>query len=634
MAPAPLLQLSAISLDAGGKQLFHDLDLVIQPAERLALVGRNGSGKSTLLRLMAGLAEPDSGQRILSPGTSIALMEQSPETAGHETLGAFAARDLPEQDAWRVTAAAEGLKFDPDTPIANASGGEIRRAALAGVLASGADLLLLDEPTNHLDIEAIRWLEDRLRSGPEALVVISHDRAFLRAVGRATLWLDRGQVHRSPEGFGKFEAWRERLWAEEDARRHKLERRILAESRWAVEGISARRKRNQGRLRALQELRRQRSEMIAREGPAALELGEAAHSGRMLIEAQGISLRFGDRQILRDFSIRIMRGDRVAIVGPNGAGKTTLLRLLCGEIPPDEGRIRHGANLIVTRFEQDRASLDPNATLWETLTEDEATRVRGRSDQIMVRGKPRNIFGYLKDFLFTEEQARSPVRALSGGEQARLLLARLMARQGNLLVLDEPTNDLDMETLDLLQEQLAEHEGTVLLVSHDRDFLDRTATMTVLLDGTGRATIHAGGYTDAMDAMAREGSEQGAQKGPADGRKPGRKAGVARNQGGKGPSAGGRGKGRAKPDGLSFTERHRLNELPGIIERLEEEISRLGNFLSDAELHANEPRKAESATRLLAEKQAELEAAEAQWLALAERAEREEQQARAARPES
>ena len=625
MAEAPLLQLASISLDPGGKALFRDLDLAIHPGERLALVGRNGSGKSTLLGVMAGRIEPDSGQRALSPGCRIALMEQTPDTSGHETLGAFAARNLPPGEEWRIPAAAQGLKFAPDTPLGSASGGEIRRAALAGVLAAGADLLLLDEPTNHLDIEAIAWLEKRLSDGPEALVVISHDRAFLRAVARSTLWLDRGQVHRSPYGFDRFEAWREKLWAEEDARRHKLERRIRAEARWAVEGISARRKRNQGRLRALEELRRQRREMIAREGTAAFELGGAAQSGRMVIEAQHVSLRLDERQILRDFSIRILRGDRIGIVGPNGAGKTTLLRLLTGEIPPDQGRLRLGTGLRIARFEQDRASLDPDASLWENLTGDEAMRVRGRADQIMVRGTPRNIFGYLRDFLFTEEQARSPVRALSGGEQARLLLARLMARESNLLVLDEPTNDLDMETLDLLQEQLASHEGTVLLVSHDRDFLDRIATMTVLLDGSGKAAIHAGGYSDALRAATAEGD--GRQE-PAKPRKGQGKGGKSRGKAVKGSGRNSQRTERKKrpQNRLSFTQRHRLEALPDIIARLEQEIARLGDFLSDADLHAREPQKAARAASLLAEKQAELEKAEAEWLLLAERAEAEAQE--------
>ncbi|WP_461308105.1 ABC-F family ATP-binding cassette domain-containing protein, partial [Albidovulum sp.] len=511
MARSPLLQLSDIALSFGGAPLFDRVGLVIQPGDRVALVGRNGSGKSTLLKVMAGLVEPDRGERVLPAGVTVGYMEQEPDLSGFATLGDFAASALPEGEAYRVAMAAEGLGFDPATPVAVASGGERRRAALARLLAEAPELMLLDEPTNHLDIAAIGWLEARLAESRAALVVISHDRAFLRAVSRATLWIDRGEVRRSETGFAGFEDWREAVWAAEDEARHKLDRRIRSEARWAVEGISARRRRNQGRLRALAALRAERAAMIRRQGTAGLALETGPASGRLVIEARGIAKAFGGRTILRPFDLRVLRGDRVALVGPNGVGKTTLLRLLTGELAPDSGSVRHGTNLQIAVFDQARAALDPAMTLWEALVADPATRVAGRSDHVMVRGTPRHVVGYLTDFLFDERQARAPVGSLSGGERARLMLARIMAKPSNLLVLDEPTNDLDIETLDLLQEVLGDYEGTVLMVSHDRDFIDRVATTTVALEGGGRAVVYAGGWSDL--AAQRGGDETGA--GPA-----------------------------------------------------------------------------------------------------------------------
>ena len=483
MARAPLLQLSDVSLTFGGDPVFDGLDLVVQPGDRVALVGRNGSGKSTLMKVMAGLVEPDRGARTLSPGTTVGYMEQEPSMAGFATLGDYAASELDPGEHYKVEMVAEGLTFDPAGDPATASGGERRRAALAKLLAEAPELMLLDEPTNHLDIAGIAWLEDQLRAMRAGFVLISHDRAFLRTLTRATLWIDRGSVRRQERGFEHFEDWRDATWEEEDVQRHKLDRKIKAEGRWAVEGISARRKRNQGRVRALRQLRQDRSEMIGRPGTAALELDSGPKSGKRVIEAEEITKSYGDHVLLRPFSIRIARGDRVAVVGPNGVGKTTLLKLLTGEVVPDCGTVRHGTNLEIAVFDQARARLAPDMSLWENLTGTPETRVSGNADQVMVRGTPRHVVGYLKDFLFSESQARAPVRSLSGGERARLLLARIMARQSNLLVLDEPTNDLDIETLDLLQDLLGDYDGTVLLVSHDRDFLDRIATQTVAFEG-------------------------------------------------------------------------------------------------------------------------------------------------------
>ncbi|MGK7755223.1 MULTISPECIES: ABC-F family ATP-binding cassette domain-containing protein [unclassified Roseovarius] len=607
MARAPLLQLSDISLTFGGAPIFEDLSLVVQPGDRVALVGRNGSGKSTLMKVIAGLVEPDRGSRVLHPDASVGYMEQEPDMTGFDTLGAFAANGLDVAEHYRIEMAAEGLKFDPDRPVATASGGERRRAALAKLMAQAPDLMLLDEPTNHLDIEAIGWLEQQLRETRAAFILISHDRAFLRTLTRATLWIDRGATRRQEKGFEDFESWRDKVWEEEDQARHKLNRKIAEEARWAVEGISARRKRNQGRVRNLQALRAERASQIKREGTAAMALSSGPQSGRKVIEALSVSKSFEGAPIVRDFSLTIQRKDRVAFIGPNGVGKTTLLKLLMKALEPDTGEVRHGTNLVPVIFDQARAQLDPDMTLWDSLTGDPEMRVSGQADQVMVRGTPRHVVGYLKDFLFDERQVRAPVRSLSGGEKARLLLAKLMARDSNLLVLDEPTNDLDIETLDLLQELLDDYEGTVLLVSHDRDFLDRVATTTIAMEGRGRHTVYAGGWTDYMaqratpDALADRKS--------------------VKSSGGVGP--------RTKPSEpasprkpkLSFKDQHRLDTLPGEIARLEAEIGKLEELLSDPDLFTREPTKFAKASEGLSKRQAALEKAEEEWLTLAEKAE-------------
>ena len=452
MARAPLLHVSDISLTFGGNPVFDGLSLSVQPGDRLALVGRNGAGKSTLMKVMAGLVEPDQGTVNVSPGVTVGYMEQDPDLSAFETLGDFAAARLEPSERYLIEASSAGLGFDPDRLVATASGGERRRAALARLMAEAPELMLLDEPTNHLDIAAVEWLETQLSETRAGYVIISHDRAFLRRLTRATLWIDRGQVRRQDIGFEGFEAWREKTWEEEDQALHKMDRRIKAEGRWAVEGISARRKRNQGRLRALQDMRAERSAAIRRQGTAAMALEGGPKSGKRVFEATKITKAFGAKVICKDFSLLVNRGDRVAFVGPNGAGKTTLLKLLMGEILPDTGTVAIGTNLLPAIFDQSRAKLDPEMTLWDSLTGDPEMRVSGKADQVLVRGQPRHVVGYLKDFLFDERQARAPVKSLSGGEKARLLLAKLMARESNLLILDEPTNDLDIETLDLLQE--------------------------------------------------------------------------------------------------------------------------------------------------------------------------------------
>ncbi|WP_420567371.1 ABC-F family ATP-binding cassette domain-containing protein [Thalassovita sp.] len=600
MARAPLLQLTDISLTFGGNPVFHNLSLVVQPGDRVALVGRNGSGKSTLMKVMAGLVEADSGDCIVPPGVRVGYMEQDPDMSGFATLGDFATSELDPSEMYRVEMAGEGLKFDPARPVETASGGERRRAALAKLMAEAPELMLLDEPTNHLDIEAIAWLENELKQTRAGYVLISHDRAFLRELTRATLWIDRGMVRRQERGFDEFEAWRDKVWEDEDMQRHKMDRKIKSEGRWAVEGISARRKRNQGRLRALHDLRAERASQIRRQGTAAMELSSASKSGKKVIEADKITKAYGEKVILKPFSIKIERGDRVAFVGPNGVGKTTLLKMLMGQEAPDSGSVKLGTNLMPAIFDQSRAQLDPEMTLWESLAGDPEMRVSGKADQIMVRGQPKHVVGYLKEFLFDERQARAAVKSLSGGEKARLLLAKLMARESNLLVLDEPTNDLDIETLDLLQELLDGFDGTVLLVSHDRDFLDRVATQTVAMEGDGRATVYAGGWSD-YQAQRQDAPEERLIKD-----KPTKK------------------KAESKPEkaseGLSFTEKHRLEALPGIIERLEAEIAKLEEFLMDPELFSKEPVKFKKASEALAERQLALAAAEEEWLELEEKA--------------
>ncbi len=598
MARAPLLQLSQISLTFGGNPLFAELDMTIQPGDRVALVGRNGSGKSTLMKVMAGLAEADHGQRVVSPGVTVGYMEQDPDLSGFETLGEYAASRLPEEESYKVAMAAEGLHFNPDTPVATASGGERRRAALAKLMAEAPELMLLDEPTNHLDIHAIEWLEKELSETRTAFVMISHDRAFLRSLSKATLWIDRGAVRRRDSGFEGFEDWRDTIWSEEDDARHKLDRKIKHEAKWAVEGISARRKRNQGRVRALADLRSERSSQIRRQGTAAMDLSSEVTSGKRVIEAVGLTKIYDGKVIIKDFDLRVLRRDRVAFVGPNGVGKTTLLKMLTGEIAPDEGRVTLGTNLEIAVFDQTRAQLNPEATLWDNLTGDPSMAVSGNSDQVMVRGMPKHVVAYLKDFLFDERQARAAVKSLSGGEKARLLLAKLMAKPSNLLILDEPTNDLDVETLDLLQDILGEYDGTVLLVSHDRDFIDRVATSTVALEGNGVATVYPGGWSDY--AAQRTANGQAVLEKP-----------TAKTETRSAPEP------KKKPaTALTFSERNRLAQLPDQIEKLEAEIGKLSDLLSDPNLFVRDPGTFRRTTEAVAQRQAQLAAAEEEWMTL------------------
>src|SRR6201997_249769 len=491
MAP-PLIQLKDIALTFGGTPLLTGVELSVSPAERVCLIGRNGSGKSTLLKIAAGLVEPDSGSRFVQPGSTIRYLPQEPDFAGHATTLAYVEAGLgPGDDHYAARYLVEQLELNGDENPENLSGGEARRAALARVLAPSPDILLLDEPTNHLDLPTIEWLEGELDGRRSALVLISHDRRFLTNLSRATAWLDRGQIREIDRGFAAFESWRDEVLAEEEREQHKLDRKIVNEEHWLRYGVSGRRKRNVKRLGNLFALREQRKNYRGASGNANLAAAEAEKSGRLVIEAKGISKAYGERSIVENFSIRIQRGDRIGIVGPNGAGKTTLVNLLTGAEPPDSGGVRLGANIEMATLDQHRESLDPKSTLAQALT-------GGRGDHVMVGGKAKHVVSYMEDFLFAREQMRTPLEVLSGGERGRLMLARALAKPSNLLVLDEPTNDLDLETLDVLEEMLGDYEGTVTLISHDRDFLDRIVTSVIAPDGNGKWLAYAGGYSDML----------------------------------------------------------------------------------------------------------------------------------------
>jgi len=493
MAAPPLLALTGIRFHLGDQTVLDGVDLSIAPGERLSLVGRNGAGKSTLLRILAGEPLFDGGTRFAQPGATIATLPQEPDFKGHASVADYVSSVLTDSlgpSDYRVEALLDDMKLDSARDPSNLSGGEARRAALARALIGEPDVMLLDEPTNHLDVTTIEWLEEKLGNWRGAYVLVSHDRRFLSTLTRAVLWLDRGIVRRLDKGYSEFENWSNEIIEREATERHKLDRLIERETEWAGKSIRARRTRNEGRLRALGELRKQRRQQIGPTGSASIAVGPAEQSGSLAITARNITKRWGAKTIVEDFSTRIFRKDRIGLIGPNGAGKTTLLKMLIGELEPDSGTVKLGANLMPVVIDQRRAALDPDKTPWETLAD--------RNDHVLVRGHLTHVMTYLREYLFRDEQARQPVRTLSGGERNRLLLAKALAAPSNMLVLDEPTNDLDADTLDLLQEALTEFDGTVILVSHDRDFLDRLVTSTIALEGDGTATEYAGGYSDYL----------------------------------------------------------------------------------------------------------------------------------------
>ena len=590
---APLLLLQNIHLKLGRSQLLDGAELSVAAGERLCLVGRNGSGKSTLLRIAAGLVETDGGTRFVQPGATIRYLPQEPALAGFTNVRAYVEAGLaPGDDPNRAYYLLGKLGLSGDEATETLSGGEGRRAALARTLAPAPDILLLDEPTNHLDLPAIEWLENELRAMRSALVLVSHDRRFMENLGRATVWLDRGITRRLERGFAQYEAWRDEVLEQEERERHKQDRKIAMELDWVRYGVTARRKRNVRRMAELRALRRERREQIQSTGNVKLAVAEANQSGTRVIEAKAISKSYGAGPVVRDFSIRILRGDRVGIVGPNGAGKTTLLNLLTGRSEPDSGEVKLGANLAIASLDQTRALLDPEMTLSDVLT-------GGAGDIVHVGGQARHVMSYMKDFLFQSEQARTPVHVLSGGERARLLIAKALAMPSNLLVLDEPTNDLDLETLDLLEEMVADYPGTALIVSHDRDFLDRVATSVLMAEEGGRFVEYAGGYSDMV---AQRGSGIAAKEPPKSG--PARAAPKERKAAG--PP-------RRK---LSFAEKHALETLPQRIAVLTAEISDLRAQLSDGALYARDSQRYLELSTKLSSTEAELNAAETRWFEL------------------
>ncbi len=593
--PPPLIQLTDIRLTFGGTPLLEGVELSVSAGERVCLVGRNGSGKSTLLKIAAGLVEPDGGERFVQPGAVVRYLPQEPDLSAFDTTLAYVESGLgPGDDPHRARYLLEQLGLAGDESPASLSGGEARRAALAHVLAPDPDILLLDEPTNHLDLPAIEWLEARLAQHKAALVLISHDRRFLTNLSRTTVWLDRGRTHRAETGFGGFEAWRDRLIEEEETAQHKLDRKIVREEHWMRYGVTARRKRNVRRVAELAALRQARREQRKAAGRAEMTANVAESSGALVIEAKGLTKSFGERTIVRDLSVRVMRGDRIGIVGPNGSGKTTLVNLFTGALAPDSGSVRLGANMELASLDQRRDSLDSDWTLSEALT-------GGRGNTVTAGGRTKHVIGYMQDFLFSPLQARTPLSALSGGERGRLMLARALAKPSNLLVLDEPTNDLDLETLDVLEELVGSYAGTVILISHDRDFLDRVVNAVLAPDGDGRWIEYAGGYSDML---AQRGADLA-------GRRP-QKAKTA-------PAA--------KPSSippqpaptrrkLSFNEKHALATLPKEIDALQARIRALQDRLDDPSFYARDPKAFAETTSALASAQAQLAAAEERWLEL------------------
>jgi ATP-binding cassette subfamily F protein uup len=599
MAP-PLLHLQNIALTLGGAPLLDGAELAVEPGDRLCLVGRNGSGKSTLLKIAAGLLEADGGTRFFQPGATIRYLPQEPDFEGFATTLAYAEAGLgPTDDPHRARYLLERLGLTGDEDPAKLSGGEARRAALARTLAPDPDILLLDEPTNHLDLPAIEWLEEELAGVRGALVLISHDRRFLQDLTRSTVWLDRGVTRRLDRGFGEFEAWRDKVLEEEEAAAHKLDRKIVAEEHWVRYGVSGRRKRNMRRMAELGELRRAKREARRAEGVVQLQASEAQLSGKLVVDAEGLAKSYGDRPIVKNLSLRVLRGDRLGLVGANGAGKTTLVNLLTGKLEPDAGSVRLGANVEMATLDQSRAALDPVDTVANFLT-------GGGGDWIEIAGKKKHIVGYMQDFLFRPEQARTPVSRLSGGERARLMLARALALPSNFLVLDEPTNDLDLETLDLVEEMLADYPGTVLVVSHDRDFLDRVATSVLVAEGEGVWIEYAGGYSDMV-------AQRGAGVGARSVEKPASRE--RRLPASSQPEAGGPGAAKPKRK-LSFNEKHALESLPAEMDRLRALREKAQAILADPDLFSREPKKFEQASSALGKIETDLVAAEDRWLEL------------------
>ncbi len=588
-----LLNLKDIHLTFGGKPVLDGAELMLHNDDRMCLVGRNGSGKSTLLKIAAGLVEIDDGTRWVQPGTTIRYLPQEPDFAGYNTVLDYVEAGLgPTDNPYRCRHYLNELGLTGEENPANLSGGESRRAAIARTLAPEPDILLLDEPTNHLDLPAIEWLEAELKSLRSAFILISHDRRFLEALSNRTLWLDRGAAKRMNRGFAFFEEWRDQVLEEEEIEQHKLAARIATEEHWMRYGVTARRKRNVRRVGLLSTLRGERREYVGSQGNVKLSASSGDLSGKLVAEAKKMSKSFGDREIVSGLDLLLLRGDRLGIVGPNGAGKTTLIKMITGLLEPDSGSIKLGTNLQVVALDQSRASLDPTMLLADVIT-------AGRGQSVTINGETKHVVGYMRDFLFKPEQARTPVSVLSGGERARLILARELAKPSNFLILDEPTNDLDLETLDLLQEMLADYKGTILLVSHDRDFLDRVATSILMNEGDGKWQEYAGGYTDML---AQRGAGVDARKLKEELRE--------RIETVVAPVVV-----QAKRK-LSFKEKYALDNLPTKIDALKTELHKLEIVLSDSNLFTRDPKTFEKSSLRHAAAAIELEKAEEQWLEL------------------
>ncbi len=591
MAP-PLLLLTDIHLTFGGTPLLEGAEMSVSAGERLCLVGRNGSGKSTLLRIAAAQMDPDAGERFLQPGTTVRYLPQEPDLSVFATVWDYIADGLtPGEDPHVGRRALSKLGLSGDEATGHLSGGEIRRAALVRALAPAPDILLLDEPTNHLDLPAIEWLEMELRTNRAAVVLISHDRRFLETLSKATVWIDRGACRRLNKGFAHFEEWRDGLLEDEEVRRHKMDRKIVRETRWLNRGVTARRKRNMGRLRALNQLREDRRNLRHEAGTVEMTALESRRSGKRVIEAKDITKSYGRNVVVKDFSTRILRGDRIGIVGPNGAGKTTLLKILTGAGAPDAGTVDLGVNVDLVTLDQKRESLEGTTRLADALTGESG-------DSVIVGGQQKHVMSYMQDFLFTPEQARTQISALSGGERGRLMLARAFTRPSNILVLDEPTNDLDLETLDLLQELLANYEGTVILVSHDRDFLDRVATSVIASEGTGRWVEYAGGYTDMLTQRSNTTAPETAKASRL-------RVGAAKDK-----------KMPITKTKLSFKEQFALETLPSDIEKLKATIDDCQTILAQDDLFNRDPGQFQAAADRLCQAEAELLVAEDRWLEL------------------
>lgn len=594
MAP-PLLILRDIHLTFGATPLLTGAELSVSEGDRLCLVGRNGSGKSTLLKIAAGMIEADKGEIFVQPGRTIRYLPQEPDLSAYETVLDYVTAGLaPGDDPYRAPYLLEVLGLTGKEDPKSLSGGEARRAALARTLAPEPDILLLDEPTNHLDLPAIEWLETELKSLRSAIVLISHDRRFLENLSRATVWIDRGTSRRMERGFEHFEAWRDELFDQEERDQQKLAQQIKREEHWMRYGVTARRKRNMRRVRELADLRDKARSHRGPQGSAKLSATEGETSGKLVIEAKSISKGYGERSIVSNFSSRIQRGDRIGLIGANGAGKTTLLKMLTGELEPDSGTVRLGTNLQMVTLDQKRENLNPLDTLATVLT-------GGRGDTVVLGTETKHVMSYMKDFLFAPEQARTPVGVLSGGERARAMLARALASPSNLMVLDEPTNDLDLETLDLLQELLSDYEGTVLLVSHDRDFLDRVATSVIVSEGNGKWQEYAGGYSDMVAQRGDGVTARKAEKAAKTEKAPAPAATEAKSSS------------KVK---LSFTQLHLLKTLPETVDSLTKKLEKLQAEMADPNLYAKNPDRFAKLSAEIARLTGERDAAEEQWLEL------------------